>query len=322
MKKMRVKVFVLGFLLLFSWGTIGMAADFPERPIRLIIPWSAGAGNDTGARVFQPYLEKALGQKLLFENIPAGSTKMGTLELLKAKPDGYTLIFSACEGWIGYYYSKTYDFKAWEQMTPIGNVNATPYGFFESRTGSLYKTWADVVKAAKENSGKVTCSGPASGGMMEMLVLEAAKAAGVKITYVPFAGASKSGVALYGGHVDIRLSQPSNAITMVRAGKSQGLAVSTDKRMALLPDVPTFKELGIGPAVYISGGFWGPPKVPTNIVNTLTKAIEKATKEPEFIKTTQEIRVQEVAYRSPEKMMEVMRNFEKQYGAKLAEAYK
>jgi tripartite-type tricarboxylate transporter receptor subunit TctC len=318
----RGKIFVLGLLFLFSWGTIGMAADFPERPIRLIIPWSAGAGNDTGARVFQPYLEKALGQRLLIENIPAGSTKMGTMELLKAKPDGYTLILSTSEGWITYYYSKTFDFKAWEQMTPIGNVTATAYGFLESRTDSPYKTWADVVKAAKENPGKITCSGPGSGGMMELLAVEAAKLSGVKITYVPFAGAAPSGTALYGGHVDIRISQPPNAITMIRAGKSQGLAVSTEKRMALLPDVPTFKELGIGPGVYLSGGIWGPAKVPAKIVNILTKAIEKASKDPEYIKITQEKRLQEVDYRPPEKQMESMRNFDKQYGAKLAEAYK
>ena len=322
MKEMRIKIFVMGFLFLFTWGTIGIAADFPQKPIRWIIPWSAGAGNDIGARTFQPFIEKVLGQRILIENIPAGSTKVGTLELMKAKPDGYTLILSTSEGWITYYYSKTFDFKAWEQMTPIGNVTSTAYGFFEVRADSPYKTWADLVKAAKENPGKLTCSGPGSGGMMELLATEAPKAAGVKTVYVPFAGAAPAGTALYGGHVDFRITQPPNAINMIRAGKSRGLAVSTDKRMAALPDVPTFKELGIGPAVYLSGGIWGPPKLPANIVNTLMKMIEKASKDPEFIKITHEQRLQAVDYRSPEKMMADMQNFEKQYGAKLAEMYK
>ena len=111
MKKMGIKIVILGFLFLFPWGTIGMAADFPQKPIRMIIPWSAGGGNDVLCRAFQPAFEKVLGQRLLIDNIPAGTTKVGTMELMKAKPDGYTLLFSTTESWLAYYYSKTYDYE-------------------------------------------------------------------------------------------------------------------------------------------------------------------------------------------------------------------
>jgi putative tricarboxylic transport membrane protein len=315
----RGKIFVLGLLLLFSWGTIA-SADYPEKPIRIIIPFSAGAGNDLTARTFQPFFEKVLGQRVLIDNIPAGSTKVGTMELLKAKPDGYTLILSSNEAWIGYYYSKTYDFKAWEQMTPVGSMTRSPYGFIEVRVES-YKTWADLAKAAKENPGKLTCGGPGSGGMSEVLLNEVNRRAGIKTTYVPFAGAAKSGAALYGGHIDFRMCNPVNASPMIKAGKSKGLAISTEKRIQDLPDVPTFKELGIGGTSYLTGGIWGPPKLPANIVKTLTNAIEKATYNPEFMKLIHS-RLQFIHYLDNEALKRNMEDFDKEFGALLAAVYK
>ncbi len=153
---MRITIFILGFLSLFPWSTIGMAADYPQRPVRVIIPWSAGGGSDVLCRAFQPAFEKELGQRILIENIPAGATKVGTMELIKAKPDGYTLLFSN-EAWIPRYYAKVYDTRVWEQMTPVGTITSEPLAFLEVRAESPYKTWADIVKAAKENPGKLSC---------------------------------------------------------------------------------------------------------------------------------------------------------------------
>lgn len=322
MKKMGIRILILGFLFLLAWAPVGTAADYPQKPIRMIIPWSAGGGNDVLCRTFQPALEKVLGQKILIDNIPAGTTKVGTIELMKARPDGYTLIFSTTESWLAYYYSKTYDSKVWEQMVPIGNVTSEPYGFVEARIESPFKTWADLVKSAKENPGKLSCGGPGAGGMMELIMNEITKAAGVQTRYVPFAGAGASKIALLGGHIDFRVCQPPEAITMIRAGKSRGLAVSTDKRMEALPDVPTFKELGIGGTIDLTRSIWGPPKLPSNLVNTLTKMIERAMKDPEFIKVAQDQLAYTVDYRPPEKVKAELKNFDKKFGAKLAEMYK
>jgi tripartite-type tricarboxylate transporter receptor subunit TctC len=322
MKKRGVNILVWGFLCLLSWGTVCMAADFPQKPIRMIIPYAAGGGNDVLCRAFQPAFEKVLGQKILIDNISAGTTKVGTMELIKAKPDGYTLIFSTTEAWLAYYYSKTYETKAWEQMVPIGNVTTEPYGFVEVRIESPFKTWADLVKAAKENPGKLSCGGPGAGGMMELIMNDITKASGIKTQYVPFAGAGPSKIALLGGHVDFRVCQPTEAITMIQAGKSRGLAVSTDKRMDSIPDVPTFKELGIGGIIDLTRSIWGPPKLPSNLVNVITKAIETATKDPAFIKVAQDQLLYTVDYRLPEKMRSELLNFDRNFGPKLAEMYK
>jgi tripartite-type tricarboxylate transporter receptor subunit TctC len=322
---MRLKglaVLMLGCLIVAMGAPSASAADYPQRPIRVIIPYSAGGGNDVLARAFQPAFEKVLGQRILIENIPAGTTKVGTMELIKAKPDGYTLIFSTTEAWVGYYYSKTYDAKPWEQMTPIGNLTSEPYGFVEILAESPSKTWADLVAAAKKNPGKLSAGGPGAGGMMELIHNLLNSASGISTQYVPFAGAGPSKVALLGGHVDYRVCQPTEAIAMIRAGKTRGLAVSTEKRMPSLPDVPTFKELGIGTSILLTRGIWGPAKLPADLVVTLTKAIEKASKDPEFVKVAEEQLLYTVEYRAPDKMRTELLNFDKEFGPKLAAMYK
>jgi tripartite-type tricarboxylate transporter receptor subunit TctC len=321
MKKMGVKSFVLGFLLLFSWSTIGMAADFPERPIRLITPYSAGGGTDRFCRTIKPFLEKYPGWRIVVENIPGGATKIGTMELMKAKPDGHTLIVGLSEAWVGYYYSKTYDIKIWEHMTPIATLSCIPYAFVEVRVESPFKTWADLVKAAKEKPGVMTCGGSGAGGMYELIKNQITKAAGIETRYVPFAGSSPAGVALYGGHVDFRLCAPSDAWAMIRAGKSRGLGVSSDERMNIYPDVPTFKELGIGGTIPMTKTLWGPPKVPASLVKAITEIIKKAIEDPEYVKIAQQI-LSPVNYRSPERTKADIQNFDKEFGPKLAEMYK
>jgi tripartite-type tricarboxylate transporter receptor subunit TctC len=323
MKNSKIKVFILGFLFLFSWAPLGMAAGFPERPIRMIIPWSAGGGSDVLCRAFQPAFEKELGQRILIENIPAGSTKIGTMELLKAKPDGYTLLFSN-EAWIPRYYAKVYDTKVWEQMIPIGNVTSEPVAFLEVRAESPFRTWDDVVKAAKENPGKLSCGNPGVGSPLDIVFKEITEKAGINIRYVPFAGGGPTKIAMLGGHVDMRLCQPPEAIAMIRAGKSRGLAVSTDQRMKALPDVPTFKELGLisGDLYTLIRGVWGPPKLPSNLVNTISKMMEKATKDPTFIKIAQDEFIYTVDYRTSEQVRAFVTKFDKEFGPKLAELNK
>jgi tripartite-type tricarboxylate transporter receptor subunit TctC len=141
---------------------------------------------------------------------------------------------------------------------------------------------------------------------------------------VPFAGGGPTKIALLGGHIDFRLCQPPEAIAMIRAGKSRGLAVSTDQRMKALPDVPTFKELGLisGELYTLIRGVWGPPKLPSNLVETITKKIEKATKDPTFIKIAQDEFIYTVDYRSPEQVRAFLVKFDKEFGPRLAEMNK
>jgi tripartite-type tricarboxylate transporter receptor subunit TctC len=322
MSKKGIKVFLWGVLFLFAWWSIGMAADYPQRPIRLIIPWSTGGASDVLARAFQPAFEKELGQKLLIENIPGGSTKVGTMELIKAKPDGYTLLFSN-ECWIGRYYLNVYDTKVWEQMVPISSIVSEPLAIVEVKSDSPYKTMDDLLKAAKANPGKLSCGNPGVGSPIDLMFNGITQKAGVKVQYVPFAGGGKSKLALLGGHIDFRIGQLAETIDVIRAGKVRPLAVSSSQRLKIIPDVPTLKELGLlsGDLYEQIRGFWGPAKLPASLVNTLAPLIEKATKDPAFIRLAEQF-TYTVDYRSPERVKEYMANYEKEFGPRLAELNK
>jgi len=323
MKGKGVKILVLGVLFLFAWGAVAMAADYPQRPIRVIVPWGTGGAADVLCRAFQPAFERELGQKLLIENIPAGSTKVGTMELINAKPDGYTLLFSNFDSWIGRYYLKVYDNKVWERMAPIGTIVSGPLAIVEVRNESPYRTMDDLLRAAKANPGKLACGNPGVGSPMDLIFNGIAEKAGVKIQYVPFAGGGPSKLALLGGHIDFRIGQVAETIDEIRAGKVRVLAVSTAQRLKFLPDVPTLKELGLlqGDLYEMTRGFFGPEKLPANIVNILAPLIEKAAKDGAFMKLAEQL-TYTVDYRAPKKVKENMASYEKEFGQKLAELSK
>jgi putative tricarboxylic transport membrane protein len=196
------------------------------------------------------------------------------------------------------------------------------FAFWEVRKESPFKTFADFVKAAKQTPGKLTC-GISSRGTYDIMIADVERAAGIQIKHVPFLGGGPSGIALLGGHIDLRLCVPSEAITMLQAGKTRGLAVQVENRLPSLPDVPTFKDLGYHDVMTIvsTQSIWGPANLPQNIVNTLSKGIEKATKDPEFRKTMEETFVSKVEFRSGPKMTETTRNLDKQLGPLLIQFY-
>jgi tripartite-type tricarboxylate transporter receptor subunit TctC len=159
----KIEKRIICFLLLtlvFYYPSGSYADDFPKRPIRMIITYSAGGGTDVLGRAFQIPLEKTLGTKIVIDNIPAGTTKIGTMEAMKSKPDGYTIMLMPDTGWVTRYYSGTYDFKVYEKLTPLGNITSEPYGFVEVTVESPFKTWKDLVNIAKEKPGQLTCGGP------------------------------------------------------------------------------------------------------------------------------------------------------------------
>ncbi len=124
---MSKKIFVIffGTLFILAAASAGFAQGYPSKPIRMVVPFAAGGANDLVGRALQKSLGKELKTTIVVENIPGGSTKMGTLELLKSDPDGYTLMLAGHAALQGYYYSGTYDSKVWEKMSAIGQSGET-----------------------------------------------------------------------------------------------------------------------------------------------------------------------------------------------------
>jgi tripartite-type tricarboxylate transporter receptor subunit TctC len=316
MRHSKLIKWILTLCLAVGLTSAGFAADFPSKPIRLITPFAPGGSNSVVGQALQLPLGKALGTKILFEPIGGASTKTGTNVALNASPDGYTIILTSDVGWVFLYYAKVYSTKVWEQLTPIGNVTSEPFGLIEVRMDSPFKTWADLVKAAKENPGKLTCGGTGAGMTPEFLNTQINKAAGIVTTYVPFGGGGPSNMALLGGHVDFLMVPLSDAYSLMKGGKSRVLAIAADNRMADFPDIPTWKELGLGQGVHFTRSIWGPPNLPAPLVQRLTNGIAEATKDPEFRKLIESLHYT-VEYGTPEKVLSALKNFDRNNSATL-----
>ncbi len=324
MKTTKIFISILTAIWLFGLAPEGFPQDYPTKAIRLIVPYAAGGGTDVLARTLQNPLGKELGTNIVVENISAGATKVGTLELLKARPDGYTLLLVGPEVYVGYYYSGTYEFKPWERLTFIGNTGEEPYGFVEIRTDGPYQTWAELVKYAKQNPGKVTGGGPGAGGMVNLIFNEITKDAGIDARYIPFDGSGPAKNALLGGHLDFRCCMPSEAIIMIRAGKTKGIAVSSPERFMDLKDVPTFKELGIGKSLenpMITKAIFGPPNLPQNRVDKIAKALEKVVNGPDFAQYGQKFLYQP-KFKDGKQTKEETIKFDTIFGPKFEALYK
>ena len=305
----------MAFFLGFSQD--GLAQKYPSKNIRVIVAYTAGGSNTWVARALAIPLGKELNGTVVIENMPGGSTKQAINEMMKSDPDGHTLLLLGHGAMMGYYYSGTYETKVWEKMTYIAQVGETPFGFLEVRSDSPFKTWSDLVAFAKKNPGKLVCGLNNAGGMNHLIGVETAKASGIEVKLVPFAGAAPNTVALLGGHVDYRVCSPIDAYSNIKAGKTRGLGVSYDKRLPGLPDVPTFKELGImeefPPMTY---GYLGPPNLPSELVSQIAKAVEIAIKDPGYIALCERIQYQP-GFKNAQMLKEDIAYFEKVVGPRL-----
>ncbi len=321
MKIFKILLISITCLFLTGYAHDGFAQKYPAKHIRVIVPFAAGGSNDLFARALQKPLGKELNGTIVVENIPAGTTKMATLEVMKADPDGYTLLCASSEALIGYFYSVTYDFKIWEKLSIISQGGDTPYGLLEVRNESPFQTWADLVSFAKKNPGKLTCGGPGAGGVMNLIVIETAKAAGIDVKYVPFAGSGPATVALLGGHLDYRACLLADGYPNVKSGRTRGLAMSYANRIPEMPNVPTFKEVGLMEMPLTQGmDFWGPPNFPEGLFNQISRAIETAVKDTSFLEFCRRVGYQPV-FKNSQTRKEDARLFEKNIGPGLMAAF-
>jgi len=274
-------------------------AAYPERPIQLIVPYSAGGSTDVLARAVAQVAPKHFSQPLVVVNKPGGGAIPGRMDVARSKPDGYTVLF----GWgsgedlvVPHQRPLPYDlFKDFETVCRISVhsiVLAVP-------ADSPYKTLADLVKAGK---GKeyMTAAVSTKGGSVDITFLLFAKAAGIKVTTIPGSGGSDAITKLVGGHVDFGGGHPSEVLPHIKAGRLRALAVAFEKRDASVPDVPTFRESGFD--VVTAGSVKGvavPKGTPKEITAYLEKKFKEIADDPEFQKIMKDLG-QPVMYQNAE----------------------
>ena len=283
--RVLVPVAILSLVALM-FGQVVAAAGFPEKPITYMICFDPGGESDITARLQQKYLEEVLKAKVVITYKVGGGGAVGWSELIRSKPDGYTIAGDNLPHTILQPMQRGDAGYTTEQLKRVYCFESTPCALVVKKD-SPFKTLDDFIAFAKKNPGAVTLGGSGSWTANHLGTIELEKAAGVKLTYIPFTGSGSATPALLGGHVTGLMTYTTMAAQQL--DKFRILAVAAPKRSAVFPDAPTFQELGYD---IVEGAYRGvsvPPNTPENIVKILADAFEKVNKNPEFAKKMAEL---------------------------------
>jgi tripartite-type tricarboxylate transporter receptor subunit TctC len=273
---MNKAVLTTAIALALASATSAMAA-YPERPIKLVVPWAAGGDTDVIYRAFQPFFQKALGATVVIANVGGASGAKGAKEAQDSPADGYTILALHDSIHLTYYTGVAE--VAYGDFEPICLVTATP-SILTVSPKTPWKDFKSMIADSKANPGKYTV-GASLGSTSHIFPAMLEKATGAKWRYVPYDGTAKRMNALLGGHVDIAESNMTQK-GKVDAGEMKFLAYAWDKRSPDMPDLPTLKELGINLVYALNRGLVAPKGTPADVMAKLESACAAAAKDPAF----------------------------------------
>jgi tripartite-type tricarboxylate transporter receptor subunit TctC len=260
------------------------AQDYPSRPVTMIVPFPPGGVADIVGRPLASVMQKSLRQPVVVVNRPGAGGAVGMAAVAKSAPDGYTVlmglssisIFPVSDRINGK--EPQYEVK---DFAPIALVTADPT-VLVVREDSPYRTVKDFVAAAKQKPGKINYSSSGVYGTLHVAMEIFANAAGIQLFHVPYQGGGPAVAALLGGQVEASAQGPAAVIGQVKGGKLRALASWGTERLKLLPDIPTFKELGYDAEFYIWSGVFAPAATPAAVVGRLREAVREAAGSEEF----------------------------------------
>jgi tripartite-type tricarboxylate transporter receptor subunit TctC len=264
-------------------ASAAQAQTYPNKPIRLILPYTAGSPNDSVARLFAPFLSAQLGQPVVVDNRPGGGTTVGVNAVMQTAPDGYTLLFSNSPSHqIAPLINDTFvhdpikDFVAIATVGASSNVLIIPGGDFPA------KTVQEFVAYAKANPGKLNFG--FGQGTQPQLVGEMFKlAANIDIVNVPYKGGMQAVTDMMGGHIQLNIGAAATLVPLHEAGKIRMIGYTGLKRNPQMPDIPTMIEAGYPSVVSTTYyGLLGRAGLPADIVNRLNAATAAALKDPQL----------------------------------------
>jgi tripartite-type tricarboxylate transporter receptor subunit TctC len=273
--------FILAILpSVLALGFSAIAAEYPNKPITLVIQYPPGGSTDLTARALANGARKYLGQPVICENKAGGGGTVG-VALVAAKPaDGYTIGIVTSSPTMAFHMGKL-NFHSLNDLTPIMRWGNYLFGI-TVRSDSQFKTMQDVMQYIKQNPEKLSYGSPGVGTPPHLAMEELSMVAGVKFTPIPSTGIAENNTALLGGHIDL-ISDSSGWAPLVDAGKFRLIAIWSEKRCERYPQVPTIKEIGYDVVARSHLGVIGPKGMPKPIVAKLAEAFKKAMDEPEFI---------------------------------------
>lgn len=285
--KKTFSVVALGFALVLSGAGCDLSwAKYPEKKIRLIVPFAPGGGADIMARALHKYANPYLGGRLYVENIAGASGAIGWREAARADPDGYTLTMMVTTMMTAPHITK--NFPTYDLFDVIG-VTAQDPGMFSVKIDSRFKTIQELIAFAKANPGKLVVSTAGVGAIDHLYISAFAKSIGADFNYVPYKGAGPAVVAAAGGHADAVGSGYSEAFNLLQGKKLRPVLVFTPHRFPNYPDIPTSTEIGQPLVIYHWRAVGAPKGIPPEAKGVIVEAFKKAVENPEFQKMVKDL---------------------------------
>ena len=259
----------------------GAQEAFPARPIAIIVPAAAGGYSDVTARLVAQALTRDLGQSVIVDNRAGGTGLIGMQAVARAQPDGYTL------GWGGNsplvivpYLRKAPPYDPLRAFSPISMGTTSPYIIAVSPTSSV-RTLPELLAQGKANPGKLSYATSGVGGTSHLATELLGRMAGIQTLHIPFKGGSENATSVIAGHVDFPVDASASLLPLINGGKLRALAVTGDRRMPQLPDVPTVAEQGLaGYRVETFIALLGPAGVPQPVIDKLAGAMQRVLAQP------------------------------------------
>ena len=269
-----------GLLLLIASGfsaAIVPAADFPSKPITLVIPVGAGGSHDLTARAVTSVATEYLGQPIIIQLKPGGGGAIGSEFVARSAPDGYTLLFGG-PGWSSAFPAIEGRSKGPDDLVAVCRINYSPT-IIVCRADAPYKTFKEMIEWVKANPGKLVFANTGPWGQADLPWKLIVKETGIVTKIVPYDGGGPAIVALLGGHADVNGGLSPTLMPQIKGGKLRALAVLDYHRDKDLPDVPTAREEGINVVNFLWRGVLAPKGTPRPIIEKLSAAFKKMTED-------------------------------------------
>ncbi len=274
---MRRAIFLILALSVAAAVTSEVLAAYPERPVKLIVPWAAGGDTDAVKRPFANLLQKYLGQTVVVANITGASGTVGAREAKNSPPDGY-VIYSTHDYIHSTYYTGVSDVN-YTDFEPVCLATATP-SILTASPKTKWSSWQELLADAKARPGQIIV-GATLGSTSHFFPALIEREAKIKLKYVSYEGLAPRMNAILGGHVDLTDSNLTQK-AKVDAGQLKFLAIATEQRDPAIPDVPTLRELGVNVVYAIHRGIVAPKGTPEAVLSKLEDGCAKVTKDPAF----------------------------------------
>ena len=249
---------------------------WPSQPVKIVVPYPAGGSTDLVARQVGEQLGKELGQPVVIENRPGGGTNIGAESVVRAKPDGYTLLFANNAQVLNHYFGPTPAFET-NALEPVSQVARVAF-IVAANPKTPFNSGGELLAAAKAAPGKLTTSSAQLDLYVELLNSKA----GIKLMHVPYKGGAAATTDAISGQVNMVFALVPVLQPHIQAGKLKALAVTSGKRLGSLPDVPTLTELGVDYDIVVWYGLMAPTGTPKAIVDRIAAATGKVLSQPEL----------------------------------------